>query len=615
MLTIDDFTLLEGNSGTTAFTFTVTLNADVDAGFTVDATTADGTASAGIDYTALTTTPLTFVGTAGETQTVTVQVVGDTLVEVDETFFVDLDNVLAGGRNITISDSQGLGTITNDDNGVPVNLSIDTGTASETGGTVVTLTVTADSAVTGDQTVDISVSGTGITTEDYALSTMSITILDGQTTGTATFTVADDDLVELSETAIVSLTSPSLGVVLGTTVSHNIAITDNDAATLSINNVSQAEGDSGTTEFTFTVTLNKAVDTSFTVDYATASGTATVADGDFVANTGNSLTFVGTAGETQEIVILVNGDEKVELNETFLVNLSGIAASTRNVTFSDSQGQGTITNDDAATLSISDVTMVEGNSGSTDFVFTVTLDKAVDVAFTVDYDTADGTATAGSDYTANTGNTLAFTGMAGETQTFTVAVAGDTVAEIDETFLVDLTNLSASTRNVTLADAQGVGTISDDDGIAVNLSADLSAGTESAGTVVTLTVTAISAVTGDQTVDLIVSGTNITAGDYVLSSTTVTILDGQTEGTATFTVADDDIAEALETAVITLVNPSVDISLGATKSQSVVITDNDTASLSIADVSLAEGDSGTSMLTFTVTLDSAVDTGFAVDSA
>ena len=111
-----------------------------------------------------------------------------------------------------------------------VTLSVSTSTGTESGATVITVTATASAAVSGDQTVDVGVSGTGITAGDYSVASTSITIPNGQTTGTTTFTVADDALVEGTETAILTLSNPSSGLSLGATVTQNISITDNDAA-------------------------------------------------------------------------------------------------------------------------------------------------------------------------------------------------------------------------------------------------------------------------------------------------------------------------------------------------------------------------------------------------
>jgi hypothetical protein len=495
-----------------------------------------------------------------------------------------------------------------------VSLSLDTAVGVEADTTVITLTATADSAVSIAETIDVVVAGTNITQGDYVLSGTSITIPAGQTSGSVTFTVQNDALVELTETATVTLTNPSIGISRGTTISQDISITNSTMAELSIDDVSALETDAGTTILEFTVTLNNAVDAAFSLAYATADGTATA--GNDYTTAAAALNFAGTAGETQKFQVTVTGDSIVELHETVLVDLSGISAGSRAVTFADNQGVGTITNDDQASLSIDDVSAEETDAGTV-FTFTVTVDKAVDTAFSVDYSTVDGTATvADTDFVAISGSTLNFTGgVAGETQTLQVTIVGDTVAEIDETFTVSLLNVVATGRDVVLGDSSGGGTIIDDDGVALNLGVSVSSGSEAAGTTITLVATAAVAVTGDQTVNVIVSGTGITNTDYQLAATTITIADGQTIGTVTFTVLNDNVAEALETATVMIANPSAGVKLGVTTSQDITITSDDVASVSIDDVSITEGDSGTQLLTFTATADIAVQGGFTVDYA
>jgi hypothetical protein len=111
-------------------------------------------------------------------------------------------------------------------------------------------------------------------------------------------------------------------------------------------------------------------------------------------------------------------------------------------------------------LSINDVTLTEGNSGTKNATFTVTLSGETFQPVTVNYATANGTATAGSDYTATTG-TLIFNVNPGETsKQITVSILGDTLAESDETFFINLSN----PINATIADNQGITTITNDDG-------------------------------------------------------------------------------------------------------------------------------------------------------
>ena len=151
----------------------------------------------------------------------------------------------------------------------------------------------------------------------------------------------------------------------------------------------------------------------------------------------------------------VKGDVLDEPNETFFVNLS----SPTNATMADAQGLGTITDNDATpTLSINDRTVTEGNTGSTNVTFTVTLSAASGKTVTVSCRTAKGTAASDVDFSATGPLTLTFNpGVT--TQTFVVPVLGDTLAEGDETFVVNLT----TGVNATIADTQGTATIIDND--------------------------------------------------------------------------------------------------------------------------------------------------------
>lgn len=152
-------------------------------------------------------------------------------------------------------------------------------------------------------------------------------------------------------------------------------------------------------------------------------------------------------------------------------------------------------------------------------------------------------------------------------------------------------------------------------GPAVNLSVSSNAGTEAAQTVITVTATAASAVTGNQTVSLAVTGTNITAGDYTLSNSTITIPDGTTTGTVTFTVVDDAVVESTETAVLTISNPSAGISLGTTLTQNIDITDNEIPNPTVElSVSSNTGDeSSTTIITVTATASAPVTGNQSVD--
>ena len=233
---------------------------------------------------------------------------------------------------------------------------------------------------------------------------------------------------------------------------------------LSVDDVTVAEGDTGGVNAVFTVSLTAAVAQTVTVDYATADGTA-VAGADYAAVSG-TLTFPpGTV--TRTITVPILSDVLDEDDETFTLNLSNPV----NATITDGQGLGTITDDDPLPfLFAGDCAVIEGNSGPTPCAFTVLLVPVSGRTVTVDYATADGTATAGSDYLPAAG-TLTF--PPGTTQQpVDVSVLGDVVPELDESFFV---NLSAPV-NATVDDAQGTGTIVDDDGVSLS-SVEVSHGT------------------------------------------------------------------------------------------------------------------------------------------
>ena len=126
-------------------------------------------------------------------------------------------------------------------------------------------------------------------------------------------------------------------------------ILNDDAPLISVNDVTMAEGNEGNHNAVFTVTLSAPSTQSITVNYATANGTAQfVAPADYGARSG-TLTF--TPGQiSKTITVPVVGDTRVEVNETFFVNLSAAT----NATITDGQGLGTITNDDAAPLLFED---------------------------------------------------------------------------------------------------------------------------------------------------------------------------------------------------------------------------------------------------------------------
>ena len=310
---------------------------------------------------------------------------------------------------------------------------------------VADFTVTLSNPSSFPVTVNYSTAdGTATAGSDYTAASGTLTFPAGETDETISVPIVDDFLYEGDETFYLNLENPvnatiSDGQGIGT-------ILDNDLEpTLSINDVTMSEDGGGAN---FTVSLSSPSSFPVTVNYSTADGTAT-AGSDYTAASG-TLTF--PAGETDETIsVPIVDDFLYEGVETFSLNLTNPA----NATISDGQGMGTILdNDPEPTLSINDMTVSEDVGGAD---FTVTLSNPSSFPVTVNYSTADGTATAGSDYTAASG-TLTF--PAGETaKTISVPIVDDFLYEGVETFSLNLTNPA----NATISDGQGMGTILDND--------------------------------------------------------------------------------------------------------------------------------------------------------
>jgi arylsulfatase A-like enzyme len=188
---------------------------------------------------------------------------------------------------------------------------------------------------------------------------------------------------------------------------------------------------------------------------------------------GESIGFTATATDAEDnnatLTAAISWTSNVDgaLGTGGSINVSTLSAGSHQITAAVTDSDGApdsasinVTIATTATFSINDVAADEGDSGTSTFAFTVTLSNAVTGGANVSYATANGTATTGdADYAATSG-TLSFTGTAGETRTINVTVNGDTTVEPNETFTVSLSN---PTNGVTLADAQGVGTITNDD--------------------------------------------------------------------------------------------------------------------------------------------------------
>jgi ELWxxDGT repeat protein len=545
----------EGDTGTTNATFNITISTPYYRDFTLAYTTVDGTAKAGLDYTAVSGT--LFFPKGATQRTLTVPVLGDVVDESNEGFTMVLSNSTGPG----LATSTGTATIVDDDTTVSIaDASVVEG---NTGTATVTFTVsTADNAGnTAAFTVDYATADGGAQPAtagvDYVATSGTLSFPQGVKSRTFTVTVNGDLVDEPAETFLVHLSNSSGPLIADADAVGTI--NDNDTASVTINNVTVPEGNSGTTDAVFTLSINTPYYQDFSVNWATAAGATNPAtEGvDYLAASG-TVTF--TAGATTRTVsVPVVGDTLPEANETFAVVLSGSTGPA----ISDSRGDGTITNDDTLTIDVADVSVLEGDSGTTVATFTLTVSADHGQAVTVNVATSTGgptppSATAGTDYTTLPSTLVTF--PAGDTtpKTVSVSVIGDTVVEAgNESFGLSLSN---PTGGAILARAKALGVILDDDSnrtislspLAIAVLEPLS-GTANARFTVALSAAAGRTTTVNYAT---ANGTALAGSDYTATSGTLSFAPGQRTLTIDVPVLPDLVVESPETFTLTLSAPT-----------------------------------------------------------
>ena len=324
------------------------------------------------------------------TKTISVTINGDTTIEPNETFFVNLSSATNGG---SIVKSQGVGTITNDDSVGNISIGDVTIAEGNAGTSIATFTLTRTGGTAAFDVNYATADGTATAGSDYvAQPTGTVSFAAGDLTKTISVTINGDTTIEPNETFFVNLSSATNGGSIVKSQGVGTITNDDSVGNISIGDVAIAEGNAGTSIATFTLTRTGGT-AAFDVNYATADGTAT-AGSDYVAQPTGTVSFA--AGDlTKTISVTINGDTVVEPDETFFVNL---LSATNGGTITKSQGVGTITNDNSAggvgNISINDLTITEGNSGTK--VATFTVSHTGSAAFSVNYATANSTATVGS---------------------------------------------------------------------------------------------------------------------------------------------------------------------------------------------------------------------------
>jgi len=456
VVSIGDATVTEGDAGSTNATFTVTLSSPVESPVRVVAYTVNGTADAGADYTAVAADTLVFPPLA-TTRNVTVPVLGDLTDEFDETFTVRLLNPTVA----VLGDSAGVGTIT--DNDAPPTLSVSDATVAEGDAGITLASFAVSLSARSEKPVQVlagTADGTAAAGQDYVAIAPPITVDfpagDAQLTHNVVVSVNGDAVVEPDETFSANLSDPQ-NATLADGSGLGTIVNDDAVPTVNVNDVALIEGDAGSANATFTVTLSATSAGPVRVVVFTEDSTA-VAGADYAPVAPDTLVFPPLA-TVQTLSVPVLGDLLDEFAEAFRVRLD----SALGAVVGDSIGIGTILDDDAPpTLWVNDVSAPEGNADTTLVTFTVSLSARSGKPIQVLAGTVDGTALAGDDYVAIAGPlTLQFpTTDTTLTRDVPVKVITDLISEPDETFFLNLW----APVNATFADSSGLNTITNDDG-------------------------------------------------------------------------------------------------------------------------------------------------------
>ncbi|SKB12493.1 conserved hypothetical protein [Planktothrix sp. PCC 11201] len=534
----------------------------------------------------LSTSKITFNSTNWNLpQTVIITGVDDNIVDGNIPYSIITDPVISLDPKYNNLNPDDI-TVTNSDNDIPIiNLSIDTVTATESEATIVTLTATVAAGVTQNQTLDINITGTGITPNDYILSNPQIVINQDTNIGTVTLKINDDKEVEGDEIANIKILNPSSGLILGTTTAANLTIVDNDIPltyNFSAANYTIPEGNSSNSSQVITLNRTGNINLPETVTLSIIGGTATQGD-DYLIN---SLTVNFAAGQTQAILpVEILGDTTLELDETIELQLSSFSAG--GTAGNPSTTTLTLQNDDnsPATVNFSQ-SQYQTNENGTIIGNQITLNRTGNLSqfSSVEVQLNTGTAIAGEDFIATP---IVVNFAANETsKTLTIPINDDNVAENPENLTLTLVNPNTGTLLGTQTTANLEIIDNDQTGITINPT-QISA-TE-AGVTGNYTLVLNSIPTEPVTINF-----NLDNQINPITPLTFDQNNWNTPQTVTITATDDNLVEGNHQSLIrhTLQTNDVQYSNVLIPDVTVNITDNDSAGISISPLLITATEGG-----------------------
>ena len=342
---------------------------------------------------------------------------------------------LVTGTGYTIGTTTAVtGTITNDD--LPsITLAVAPASVLEDGTPNLVYTFTRTGPTTNALTVNYGITGTATNGTDYATIGTSVTFTAGSSTATVTLNPTPDTVIEANETVALTLATGT-GYTIGTTTAVTGTITDDDSPTITLAVAPASVLENGTLNLVYTFTRTGATTSALTVNYS-IGGIAT--NGTDYTTIGTSVTFAA-GSTTATVTVDPTADTIIEDNETVALTLATGTGYTIGTTTAVT---GTITNDDFPSISINDITVVEGKDLTAPL--TLSLSSPSPQTITVNYTITAVDATANLDYTTSTG-TLTFAANS-TTAILSIPILNDNLNEEDESFFVTLSNPINATIN------------------------------------------------------------------------------------------------------------------------------------------------------------------------
>jgi len=561
---------------------TVTLNLTPTFPITVTYQTSNSTALAGSDYTAKTQTISFAPGQL--TANIAIAVTNDVVTEGYEDFFVTLSSPIGA-----MLGSPNPAKVTIRDNDTPAFKFSALGYSANENGATADFVINLTFAATINTSIAYNTNDiTALAASDYVASSGVITFTPGQTSYILAIPLINDLNIEPNETFAVRLHTPTNALLTLPDVA-TMTLVDNDTPSVQFTSATYSGPESGGSVSAI-VSLSNPVNATVTVNYATSNGTA-ISGSDYTGASG-TLTFAPLE-TSKPIVISLLDDAVIEANETFALTLS----TPTNATLGGPNATTlTIVSDDVPQVNFASASYsVNENAGTV--TINVQLNVAPLVAVTVNYNTSDSSATAGSDYTAVIGGSVNF--IVGQTnQSFTISIADNALVENNETFNI---TLSSPTNATLLAPASTTVTIMDNDFATVQFSSNNYTVAENGG-VANLNVTLDQSSPYPITVTYTTSDyTAIAPTDYSAASGTITFPPGNTNQTIPITIVNDTGVDGDEIFTVTLNSP-VSATLTSPNPASVTIIDNDPPLPQCQAVALSTSVDTTNLPTIMVTI-------------